>query len=341
MRSLIHLLLLLLGVLAVVPLSARADTLFLNNGNVITGRLRELTDGTLLFHTPWAGTLHVDLKTVQSMETQQMVWLRMKGQGDFRLVSLRSRNHQTWLLDQEGQCILLRDKRKLAFLQAQDPRRNRWFWNGDLAVSLSLDQTSDQQEGIQTFGSTTIRNRDNRHTVRWDLEHVREEGETETQEQHVNYDYNHFVSSKMYLLGNGQWFYDRDESLRQRAVLGGGVGYQFWNSSDSSLKTDLGLSHLWEGYRSGNRQRQWALRWNLGYARTLFAGIEGELDLSTFYRPQSSAHLLWDLDTGLKYRVTERFSFNLRYRLERESSSGRVTREPSKKQLALGVGFGW
>ncbi|GEM_PF-2216064 len=330
-----------LAVLAALSPLALADTLFLKNGDVLTGTIRQLTDKSLEFRTPWAGVVKIKLAAVESMESEELLWLRLKGQDNFRLVSLRSRDRKTWLYDQTGQCVPLKKKSQLAFLQAESLDKDFWFWNGELTVSLSLDQGRTRRGGLQTFGHTTVRDSSNRHILRWDMEHVVEKSRTKTREQHVNYDYNHFISQKMYLLGTGQWFYDTDENFRWRASAGAGAGYQLWNTPDSDLKTDVGISHLWEAYRRRDNQKQWALRWGLGYVRSLSDGLVAKFNSSTFYRPKSAAHLLWEMQAGLKYKISSSFSFDLRYQLEQESTGGSGPREPVQKQLTLGVGYSW
>ncbi|WP_281646180.1 DUF481 domain-containing protein [Parendozoicomonas sp. Alg238-R29] len=88
-----------------------------------------------------------------------------------------------------------------------------------------------------------------------------------------------------------------------------------------------------------NRSR-WAIRWGVSATQQLEGNLYGTADSTVYYRLGDEDQLLLGLDLGLKYQVTKRLWFNMRYSLDLDSTppSDGVR---SKTSVTFGLGFGW
>ena len=134
-----------------------ADVLYLENGNLLSGRILELKDSKVHFETHWAGLIKVDVRYVQSMETEALLWVRMRGQDNFRLVKLYRQQDETWLEDEAGNRSKLGSQERLASLKADQPEQDRWIVSGNANVNLGIKRSEKRETDFITFGSVNIR----------------------------------------------------------------------------------------------------------------------------------------------------------------------------------------
>ena len=70
--------------LAVLSLTAPvlADTVWLKNGDRLTGKIKVFDGGKLLIQTDYAGAVPIDCKQVKTLESDQELLVKQMGQGD-------------------------------------------------------------------------------------------------------------------------------------------------------------------------------------------------------------------------------------------------------------------
>ena len=317
-----------------------ADTLSLDNGNLLSGRIRELKDDKVYLDTDWASLVKVELRYVVSMETDELLWVRLKGQDNFRLVRLYQKGKDTWLQDEYGNSSRLDSQQRLAALKADQPDENHWVWSGKANLNMAHKRGEKQESELNTFGSVYIRDRVNRNTLSWKTDFSREDGSINGKETKLVYDYNRFLDRSWYVSGSSLWWYDLGESPYKRYSVGTGIGYQFWDRGTGSLKSDIGFGYLWEDYRGTENRKRWVPRWGLNSTQQIAGNLYGIADSILYYRLGDDDQLLWDLDLGLKYQLSSRLWFNMQYSLDLDSAPpDNCVR--SKTSLTFGIGFTW
>ena len=334
-ESFCRLFLLLLAMLFMLP--SRGDEIWLINGDLLRGTIMELKEGQVDFDTVWAGRIKVDLSHIQSLETEDMLWVRIRGQDEFRLVRLYSLGEQTWLRDQQGNSIPLNSQNSLVALRPDHPGQNQWLVSGTINGNVSLKRGDSNKNQVKTFGTVNVRDRVNRNILKWDSKYTKDNNELDDKELKLTYDYNRFLDHSWYVLGSGLWSYDIDGSPYMRSSVGAGIGYEFWDRGTGSLKSDIALSRLWEYYRTQDTRRRWAIRWGVNGSQQITGGLSATADSAVFYRLGEGRQSLWDLDLGLKYHVSSSFWLNLRYSLD-YNSQPKDDSAACKKSVSFGLG---
>ena len=322
--------------LAALPVSA--DTLWLTNNDIIRGEVKEMTDGKLHFTTPWGGTVQVDLRYVRALETEQLLWVRMKGQNTFRLMKFDQKGGKTWMLDNQGNETELDDKQKLARLLNDDPGEEQWLLSGHFNVGFDTER-GDEDE-FRTSGQVNIQDRVNRNIINWKTYYSREDGHTNDREFKISYDYNRFMDEHWYLLGNSLWQYDNSESPRETVAGGGGMGYQFWDRPDGALKMDIALNSLWENYPNDSNEQHMALRWGVNYSQKIWDNLSFHHDWVLFRRLGGKKQWLLDTTTGLRLSITDNLWFNLQLDFDYDNKPAEDSYR-SDHSFSFGLGYGW
>ncbi len=174
-------------------------------------------------------------------------------------------------------------------------------------------------------------------------------GKTTTKDHlDVDYDLRWKYGATWYAVANFEYFQDPIKDIDQRATTGAGVGHTFWETDRGALRTDAGVSRVFEEIRPGpspngegpgESDNNPALRWGLQYNRWLVAGR-----LELFHNNQL-LHILddepssvWDSDTGIRFHLNSRWLAALRVDLQHETvpSAGR-RKTDSSYAVAVGV----
>lgn len=173
------------------------------------------------------------------------------------------------------------------------------------------------------------------------------DGSVATKDQvDVDYDLRWKYGEAWYALANFEYFRDPIKNVEQRTTAGAGFGHTFWDSAQGALRTDAGISQVFEevgvegidGTRETSANNP-ALRWGLQYRRWLVA------DRLELFHNNQLLHILdadrgavWDSDTGLRFHLNSRWLAALRMDVQHESEPA-PGRNKTDSSYAVAVGF--
>ena len=236
-----------------------------------------------------------------------------------------------------------------------DPVDRRWQARADLGVAVATGNTRAADlnfvAGVERHG----RRFDNLlgvavHKARAQPDAPSSGLGTTTTKDQVDVDYNlrWKYGETWYAVANFEYFRDPIKDIDQRATTGAGVGHTFWESERGSLRTDAGISRVFEEFRLGllatadgtkASDNNPALRWGLQFNRWLV------VDRLELFHNNQLLHILdtepssvWDSDTGIRFHVNSRWLAALRVDLQHETapSAGR-RKTDSSYAVAVGV----
>ena len=315
---------------------AWADTLIMNNGDRITGRLDSISGGKAVFETQYAGRVFVSVDQIDSMLTDDAYTVRLGG----------DRLSGTFIEDQGEQALATHtgiERLTLSDLRSAAQSRSQFIpfapdWSVRLDLSLSLADGNSSTEASNILLEADFHDELNSHLLTVLL--AREEGEgLLTKDQlDVDYGYRRFISERWYGAANAEYFQDKLKDIDLRITLGAGIGIQVVDNSLENLATDLAVSAVQEDIGGASSTKP-ALRLGLDYQRFLFAKT-----VELFHR-QSILQLLSDekgqvfsSSTGIRYMFSERIDTNFRIDLAYESNPP-PGNEKTDTTYSLGVGL--
>ncbi|MCY3838411.1 MAG: DUF481 domain-containing protein [Gammaproteobacteria bacterium] len=232
---------------------------------------------------------------------------------------------------------------------------SRWQARADLGVAVATGNTRAADlnfvAGVERHG----RRFDNVlgvavHKARAQVDARRTNLGTTTTKDQVDVDYNlrWKYRDTWYAVANFEYFQDPIKDIDQRATTGAGVGHTFWETDRGALRTDAGVSRVFEEIRLGpfangdgpnESDNNPAVRWGLQFNRWLVADrlelFHNNQLLHIFDKEPSS---VWDSDTGIRFHVNSRWLAALRVDLQHETapSAGR-RKTDSSYAVAVGV----
>ena len=231
----------------------------------------------------------------------------------------------------------------------------RWEARADLGVAVATGNTRAADlnivAGVERYGPRF----DNVlgvsvHKARAQADGRRSDLGTTTTKDQIDVDYNlrWKYRETWYAVANFEYFRDPIKDIDQRATTGAGVGHTFWESERGALRTDAGISQVFEEVRFGplaagdgskESDNNPALRWGLQFNRWLvFDRLELFHNNQLLHILDTEPSSVWDSDTGIRFHVNGRWLAALRVDLQHETapSAGR-RKTDSSYAVAVGV----
>jgi putative salt-induced outer membrane protein YdiY len=250
-RTAYHILLL---VLVAVPI-CRADQVTLDNGDHLTGTIKKLGSGKLVIRTEYAGDVTVDVKRITSLQTDSDVTVLLDD--DTRLYGrLRGDGQKLEIVD-SGQQVQVTRVSKL------EPGRltgEEWKFSGRVAIGASESSGNTNERNLNWDAEFVARQDKNRYTLGGRGLYGSDEGVQTDNETLIYAQYDRFVSKKWYGYANANFENDKFDDIQLRAVGGGGVGYQWFDTDQTKLALEAGPAYVYANYYTQETEQFGALR---------------------------------------------------------------------------------
>ncbi len=303
---------LLIAALAAAPAAVWADTVTMQNGDRLSGRIVSFDGETLTLSGPYAEELALPWAEVERLESDEPLYLQTT---DGR--TLRG----TLSTDSDGQVVLEQaDNPELIRLaptavagfgqqppapEETDSTATPLELSGAVNFGLSHAEGNTDTEAYFLDGSLTSRR--DRHRIIFATEaNYEEDNDVRTENEVIgSATYDYFVSPKWYLNNSLQLEHDEFEELDLRTTVGLGAGYQFADSATTKGSAEFGLGYVYNNYTEGESDDNPAARWAFNFETVVFAA------LTFFHEHEALINLdfvdgtLVDTRTGLRIPLTE------------------------------------
>jgi putative salt-induced outer membrane protein YdiY len=326
--------------LACVCSAAIADTVTLDNGDRISGKVDRLRAGKLEIDTPH-GRLRIDTARVTSVETD----------GDMTVI-LRDYSRQTGRLvaGEPGTLAIqtrpdsaptpLPPDRVAALLPGRIGEED---WRVTGRVNVGLTDTSGNTETRRTnLDAETIARR---NLDRWSLT-MRGNNATDRQQQTaenatVGLKYDRFVTEHLYFYGGSSLEHDPFKDIRLRTNLGAGAGAQILDRTTTKFSLESGLDRVRTDYFARQDLANTALRvairfehWVLPDRVQLFHTGETFVSIDNIHRSFTRTQ------TGLRVPLRDGLLASVQWNLDWDGNPapGRVSRDQA---TILSLGYRW
>jgi putative salt-induced outer membrane protein YdiY len=243
-----------------------ADQISLKNGDRITGKIVKSDAKTLVLKTDYAGEVSIDRSQVVSLTTEDPLHVQLKdrtvvgqvapsaegtveiksGGGEAvrapltEVLALRTAGEQrAWEREQE---------------RINNPKLND-FWSGFITLGLAGSAGNAKTSSIATSASASRQAGKNKmglyfNQVYASQSNVEPSGATANRIS-GGYRIDRDVNGKMFVFGTSDFDYDKFLDLDLRSVLGGGLGYHIWKSSNGFWDFNAGGVHNREKFGTG------------------------------------------------------------------------------------------
>lgn len=319
-----------------LALPSWADTVWLNNGDRLSGQIVLLDGGKLALKTKYAGRVLIDWKDIETLRSDQPLLVKRSGFTGQRSQNLEAAGSgMVRVVNGQAQTVPLAD---ITQLVPPRPLIQDFVWEGNLDAKLDLERKESETNEFKLKGDSRISHGRWRHVANGQLEHETKDGARKDDNWELEYDLDRFFTESWYLRSSYEHQEDEFDDISRQRIYGVGPGYRFWDD-------ELGRFELVGQYSRARLDSQsndvafdlWSFQ--MDYKRLLWGTrlefySKAEMSVPTI----EEVDYILDGEMGLRYRVNEWARVSLLYELDQlRGFSGTY----SERRYLIGLGVGW
>lgn len=296
---------------------AAADELRLKNGDRITGEVVRLYDGKLTFKTP-SGPLVVAWNEVTALTTSKPVLVTRTG-GEPELRSL------------DG--LTLGD---ISALAIPPPPLE---WNGVANVGFVTSDGNTEVTSLRLDGELVAIRPKDRASVAAAVNRAEDLGVETADNTTFAFNYDRFLSDRLYVNGNAIFTSDEFKSLDLRTALGVAIGWDIWKTPRGLLSVNGGPGYVNENFEDPLEDDDYfALREGLRARYAVVPSVELFHNHDTYFGVTGDDNLFLKTQTGVRFRLIAGLVSTLQWDLDYDRTPA-PGRENSDRTFAITLGY--
>lgn len=315
-----------------------ADTVWMKNGDRLSGKIVLFDGGKLVLATDYGGTVALKWSKVASLESDRELLIKQD-----ELVGERAKSLQR---AEDGKVVLANgDQPKTVELASitqilkPKPLVEDLIWSGNIGVSLDYKQAERDTENYAVDFRTKARHGRWRHTGSGDYRREFQDEIRVTDHWSAEYSLDRFITEHWFWQGRLDYKRDHIEEIEQQRTIGTGPGYQFWDNELGAFSLASLLNRSDYDYSNGESDRFYSVGLKWDYNRYLVGKSFELFSLGEVGRPLSgTAEYSLDAEIGLRYKVTDWASLHMK--AEKDMVSG-AEGDLDETRYSVGFGVGW
>ena len=285
--------------------SVLADEVVFKSGDKLTGTVKSVDGGTMVFDSKVAGTINLKMADIKTFKTDAPITVVGPEGGVLREAAAPSAT--------EGKVKLGTTEVALSDMAKVNPPDVKWtgkvtagaqFVRGNTdtsAASLGFDAARRSEDfrlsalGAYYYEKQRTDGTDSEVANNWFLK-----GQAD-----------YFLTEKNYLYAQMKWEKDLVAHLKARATPGAGYGYQWFETADFNLNTEAGVSWTYERYVDPNEERRY-MAGRLAYHvdKTLWSKLKLYHNLEWLPSFERLDMYLINADAGFQAPISDRLALD-------------------------------
>lgn len=325
-------------VLSTLSAPTLADTVWLKNGDKLSGTIQLFDSGKLLLQTDYAGSITLDVRKIATLESDRELLVK---HGDFvgeRAKSLKPAGQgQVELVNGEAPRVV--ELASISQMLPPKPLVQDLTWSGNLDFSADYKRAENDIKDYDIDLDTKARHGAWRHGIAAEYDHETKDGQRKTDRVELGYDLDRFLGEKFFWQGQLKYSHDRIEELETQRTVGTGPGYQFWDDQLGAFSMTGLLNRNDFVFADGSSEHfnsaamEWDYRRYLS-GKTLELYTQGELGAPFI----DEVDYIIDAEAGLRYKLNSWAALSLKTEWDKVASQYGDTNE---RRYLIGLGVGW
>lgn len=322
--------------LLILSLPAGADTVWLNNGDRLSGEILLLDGGKLALQTQYAGRVLIDWKDIDTLSSDKPLMLRRDGIDSEASERLQSAGVGMVRVVNGGTVTV--PLASITRLVPPRPLLKDRVWEGNLDAKLDLDRDQDSTDEFKLKGDMRVEHGRWRHVLSGQMEQETENDEKTEDNWELEYDLDRFFTDHWFWRTGYEQEEDQFEQIRRQRIAGTGPGYRFWDNELGRFDLISQFNRVQLDSEVGDLGlNSWSLEWD--YKRLLWGTRFEFYSTAELQVPQIEAvDYVFDGEAGLRYRLNDWARLSLLYELNQVRVLGQTYDD---QHYLLGFGVGW
>ena len=316
-----------------------ADTVWLKNGDKLTGTITVFDGGKLLIQTKYAGAVTIDWKEVKTLDSDQHLLVKQDAYTGEMSKSLTAADDGKVTLA-NGEAPKTVELASIQQILKPKPVVEDLVWKGNVDLALDYQRAEKDTDDYDIGFKTTARHGRWRHIAEGEYNREVQDDVTTTDNWRAEYSLDRFLTDQWFWQGRLNYKRDHIEELARQRVVGTGPGYQFWDDELGAFSLGSLLNRTDYEYKDGSKDNFYSVAMKWDYNRYLIGKKVEFFTNGEVGKPLSNvANYALDAEMGLRYKVTEWASLNLK--AERDIISGTNDADLNKTRYTAGFGVAW
>ncbi|VXD02652.1 conserved exported hypothetical protein [Pseudomonas sp. 8Z] len=315
-----------------------ADTVWLKNGDRLTGTIRVFDGSKLLLQTDYGGSIPLDWKKVATLESDHELLVKMGPVDGERAKSLLAAEPGKVTLA-NGEAPKTVELAQIEQIMKPKPLVEDFVWKGNIDLAMDYKRAESDTDDYDVDIDTQARHGQWRHNAQAEYNRELKDDVVSTDNWSTEYALDRFLTEKLFWQGRLEYKRDRVEELERQRTVGTGPGYQFWDDELGAFSVATLANRSDYSFSNGERNRFYELSVKWDYNRYLVGKTVELFSTGEVGRPLSgAADFSLDAEVGLRYKVTDWASLNMK--AEKDVVSG-AEGDLDETRYTLGFGVGW
>jgi len=316
-----------------------ADTVWLKNGDKLSGKISLFDGGKLLIQTQYAGAVTIDWKEVKTLESDQELLVKQDAYSGEKAKSLSAADDGKVTLA-NGEAPKTVELASIQQILKPKPVVEDLVWKGNVDLALDYQRAEKDTDDYDIGFKTTARHGRWRHIAEGEYNREVQDEVTTTDNWRAEYSLDRFLTDQWFWQGRLNYKRDHIEELSRQRVVGTGPGYQFWDNELGAFSLGSLLNRTDYEYSDGSKDNFYSVAMKWDYNRYLIGKKVEFFTNGEVGKPLSGvADYALDAEMGLRYKVTEWASLNLK--AERDIISGTNDADLNKTRYTAGFSVAW
>jgi hypothetical protein len=324
--------------LSVAANAALADTVWLKNGDRLTGKIKFYDGGKLLLATEYGGAIALDWSKIATLESDQELLIKENAIVGERAKSLRpAEPGKVMLVNGDGPKTI--ELASIKQMLKPTPLVEDFVWKGNIDAGLDYKRAESDTDDYDVSVKTKARHGLWRHNGEADYSRQFQNDLVTTDNWGAEYALDRFLTEHWFWQGRLEYKRDRVEDVRHQRTVGSGPGYQFWDNELGAFSVAGLLNRSDYEYANGETDNFYAMSMKWDYNRYLIGKSVELFSDGEVGKPLANvADYTLDAAVGLRYKLTDWASLNMK--AEKDLVNGSEG-ELDEARFSLGFGVGW
>lgn len=313
-----------------------ADTVWLNNGDRLSGEIVLLDGGKLALKTKYAGQVLIAWKDIDTLRSDKPLLVRRQGLDSERSNQLEAAGKgMVRVVSERTQAVPLASITRL--IPPRPVLQDR-LWEGNLDAKLDMERDDNDTDEWKFKGNTRMEHGRWRHVLSGDLERKVKNGTKTADNWQLEYDLDRFITDNWFWRVGAEQNEDEFAFFTRQRSLGTGPGYRFWDNELGRLDVVGQFNRLQLQTRDADLAlNTYSFSWD--YKRLLWGTRLEFYSTAELQLPDiEQIDYVLDSEVGLRYRLNQWARLSLLYELDQVRGLGQSA---SERRYLLGVGVGW
>lgn len=317
-----------------------ADTVWMKNGDIISGSVSVIDNNKMVLQTKYAGTLTIKATEVSTFTIDKPAVVRNDLHAEkFYITEIKPSEEKGAMIivDKRGeeQTVSITNNLILYKQKTHEFVDNITF-NGNIKGGFYYDKGTKKTEQYALDTNFTVKHSLWRHNISTTLRRNFKNDTMSTYYYTGQYDLDKFITPEFFWQSSAQYRHDWIEDISSKKSFGTGPGYQFWDNELSSFSLALLLNYQEMHYQDHEESRHplGALRWD--YQR-FFNGKAIRLFTNGSIGRGFNDTVSLDLSAtiGSSYKITDWFIISTTFNKDKDK-----TRDGNSDNISYSLGFG-